>query len=81
VFQNSSYIYYCTIVSGNAQDWGYLPCANGTVQVVVTNTSITFIGTSSFTSNISFQSLAQIDTTNADGDFTGGEFDMTLAET
>jgi hypothetical protein len=65
VFLNSSYVYYCTFISGNALDWGNLGCLNGIVQVVVTNTSITFVGTSSFTSNLTF----------------GGELDMMLTIT
>jgi hypothetical protein len=43
------------------------------VQVVVTNTAITFIGTSSATSNVPFTNLGQIATSNGDGDFNGGE--------
>jgi hypothetical protein len=82
LYQNSTYFQYVTWDDqGNQIDSSWLNCNNGIVQVDVTTTTITFTGTSSFTSNVPFVSLGQIWTANADGDFNGGELDMTLTIT
>lgn len=75
-FINSTYFYYCTFISGVTHDEGHLGCDNGIVQVIVTNTSITFVGTSSFTSNQTFENLGQIAVLNDDGNFNGGELNI-----
>jgi hypothetical protein len=72
-FVDNANFHYRTFISGVTHDSGNLECANGIVQVVVTNTAITFIGTSSATSNVPFTNLGQIATSNGDGDFNGGE--------
>lgn len=73
-FMSSSSFQYTTFRSnGSTLDRGQLGCADGVVQVVVTNTTITFIGTTSATSNVPFPNLGQIVTSNGDGDFNGGE--------
>jgi hypothetical protein len=82
LYQNSTYFQYVTWDDqGNQIDSSWLNCNNGIVQVDVTTTTITFTGASSFTSNVPFVSLGQIWTANADGDFNGGELDMTLTIT
>jgi hypothetical protein len=75
-FINSTYFYYRTFISGVTHDEGHLGCDNGIVQVIVTNTSITFVGTSSFTSYQTFENLGQIIVLNDDGDFNGGELEI-----
>lgn len=78
-FKNATYFTYTTYIPGqfsNPQDFGGLNCNNGIVTITVTNTSITFVGSSSFTSHVSFQNLAQIETQNADGNFNGGELNI-----
>ena len=73
-FMNSSNFQYTTFNSdGSTLDRGQLGCDNGVVQVVVTNATIAFIGTSSATSNVSFTNIGQIVTSNGDGNFNGGE--------
>lgn len=79
LYQNSTYFQYVTWNSqGNQIDSGWLNCSNGIVNVTVTDNTLTFTGTTSFTSNIAFTDLGQIWTANADGDFNGGELDMNL---
>jgi hypothetical protein len=79
LYQNSTYFQYVTWdVNGNEVDSGWLNCNNGLAQVVVTTTTITFTGASSFTSNIPFQNLGEVWTANSDGAFNGGELYMTL---
>jgi hypothetical protein len=53
-------------------------CVNGLVYVVVNSNSITFIGTTSNTVSATFTSLTQIRTANGDGDFNGGNLEITL---
>jgi hypothetical protein len=82
LYQNSTYFQYITWDDqGNQIDSGWLNCDNGIVQITVTDASITFTGTTSFTSPIPFVDLGQIWTANADGIFDGGELDMTLTIT
>lgn len=79
LYQNSTYFQYTTWdAQGNQLDSAWLNCNNGIVQVTVTATTITFEGTSSFTSNVSFADLGEIWTANAGGNFSGGELDMAL---
>jgi len=78
VFINSTYLYYETVVNGSAVDSGYLNCVNGIAQVTVDAQTISFIGSTTFTSNVDFQSLNQIQTLNGDGSFNGGELDITV---
>jgi hypothetical protein len=78
-FKNATYFTYTTYIPGqfsNPQDFGGLNCNNGIVTITVTNTSITFVGSSSFTSYVSFRNLAQIRTENGDGNFNGGELNI-----
>jgi hypothetical protein len=78
-FMSSSSFQYTTFSSnGSTLDRGRLGCTDGRVQVVVTNTTITFIGTTSATSNIPFTTLGQIATSNGDGDFNGGELKINV---
>lgn len=77
-FENKTQFYYATFVNNNQKDAGSLNCNNGIVTVIVTNTSITFTGTSSFTSYVSFSNLERITTGNDDGIFTGGELNLDL---
>jgi hypothetical protein len=80
-FMNSSSFQYTTFSSnGSTLDRGQLGCTDGVVQVVVTNTTITFIGTTSATSNVPFTNLGQIATSNGDGDFNGGELKINVQE-
>jgi hypothetical protein len=78
-FKNATYFTYTTYIPGqfsNPQDFGGLNCNNGIVTITVTRTSITFVGSSSFTSYVSFRNLAQIETQNGDGNFNGGELNI-----
>jgi len=79
VFVNSTYLQYGTFVNGATVDSGYLNCTNGIAQVVVDNATITFTGSSSYVSNVSFQSLDQIQTINGDGSFNSGELDISIS--
>ena len=74
-FVNSTYFMH---FYGNMQDIEYDNCSNGVVTVVVDSNSITFIGTSTYTNYVDFQNLAQIQTSNGDGDFNSQELDVTL---
>ena len=81
VFMNQTYFEYRTtipVVGGYQHDYGYLNCNDGIVYVDVNSTTITYKGATSHVSNVTFTSLAQIQTMNGDGDFNGGELDMTL---
>ena len=77
-FANNTQFYYATFVNNNRQDVGSLNCNNGIVTVVVTGTSITFTGTSSFTSHVPFSNLDHITTGNDDGNFNSGELNLDL---
>jgi hypothetical protein len=77
-FENTTRFYYATFVNNNQKDAGSLNCNNGNVTIIVTNTSITFTGTSSFTSYVPFSNLEHITTGNDDGIFTGGELNFDL---
>jgi hypothetical protein len=60
----------------NFNDYGFLNCSNGIVYVTVNATSITYTGTSSYTSSqsgVTFSSISQIQTENGDGSFNGGK--------
>lgn len=74
-FINSTYIQFTVDNLGGAQYMqGNLLCDNGVVQVAVTQTTITFTGTSSYQVNMNLQSVQQIQTINGDGDFNHGNF-------
>jgi hypothetical protein len=78
-FRNATYFTYTTYIPGqysNPEDFGGLNCNKGVAIITVTNTSITFTGASSFTSHVPFQNLAQIQTSNGDGNFNGGELSI-----
>jgi hypothetical protein len=80
-FKNATYFTYTTYIPGqfsNPQDLGGLNCNNGIVTITVTHTSVTFTGSSSFISYVSFRNLAQIETQNGDGNFNGGELSIEL---
>jgi len=78
-YLNSTYFEYYTFNNqGNQLSSGWLNCSNGIVYVEVNETAITFIGTTSVTSNLNFVNLGQIWTTNAGGNFTNGELDVTV---
>lgn len=82
LYQNSTYFQYVTWdVNGNEVNSGWLNCSNGLVQVIVTTTTITFTGTTSFTSNVPFQNLSEVWTANSDGDFNSGELYIKLTTT
>jgi hypothetical protein len=82
LYRNSTYFQYVTWdANGNQVDSGWLNCNNGIVKVVVTATTITFTGASSFTSNILFKNLGEVWTANSDGAFNGGELYMILTIT
>jgi hypothetical protein len=60
----------------NFNDYGFLNCDNGIAYVTVNATSITYAGTSSYTSSpsgVTFSSISQIQTENGDGLFNGGK--------
>jgi len=79
MYQNSTYFEYVTWDNqGNQIDSGWLNCDSGIVQITVTDTDITFTGTSSFTSLAPFVDLGQIWTANADGSFNSGELNINL---
>jgi hypothetical protein len=76
---NTTFNFFVYDTNGSIVNAGYsLPCNSGTVQVVMTATQITFIGTSPVTSNLPFENLGQIATLNDGGDFNGGQLDITL---
>jgi hypothetical protein len=77
-FANNTRFYYATFVNNNQQDVGSLNCSNGMATVVVTDTSITFTGTSSFTSHVPFSNLDHVTIGNDDGKFNGGELNLNL---
>jgi hypothetical protein len=78
-FVNSTFFYYWVNTGGGSGPRGHLDCVNGLVYVVVTSTSIEFIGTSSVTETIPFQNLVQIQTINYGGTFTGGDLVITVS--
>jgi hypothetical protein len=83
VFMNQTCFEYRTtipVVGGCQYDSGYLGCDGGIVQVVVSGTAITYTGTISHVSNVTFTIPAQIQTLNGDGNFNGGELDTTLTQ-
>jgi hypothetical protein len=76
-FINSTYVRYA-----NANDYGFLNCSNGIVQVTVNDTAITYTGTNSYTSSpngIFFPEVTQIQTFNGDGVFNGGILGITVS--
>jgi hypothetical protein len=74
VFMNSTYFQYKIDNLGGAHYMqGYLYCNSGIVQVVSTQTTLTITGTSLVTTNMAFQNLEQIQTSNGDGNFNSGE--------
>jgi len=75
-FINSTYIRY-----SNFNDYGFLNCSNGIVNVTLNNTSITYTGTSSYTSSpsgVTFSSISQVQTENGDGDFNSGQLNIDI---
>ena len=73
VFVNSTYFQFTADNVGGANYvQGSLYCTNGIVQVVATQTTLTFVGTSSYQINMDFQSLQQFKTLNGDGNFNSG---------
>jgi hypothetical protein len=84
-FVNSTYFFYWANngTAGGPSNSGYLNCINGVVYVVVSNTSIEFIGSSAVTINMPFQNLEQIQTSDngngvTSGDYTNGSFSLTI---
>ena len=79
-FTNSTNFDFTTYYNnGTIIDSGQnLPCNYGIVQVVVTSTQITFIGTSSTASNVVFENLIQLVSLNNGGNFNSGELDITI---
>jgi hypothetical protein len=75
-FMNSTFFYYWANTGGGNGPQGSLNCVNGIVYVVVSNTSIEFIGTSSITINTTFQNLEQIQTQNDGGNFNSGKLNI-----
>ena len=83
LFQNSTcFLFYTFDNQGNQVDSGQLDCPNGIVTVSVNATSITFYAglQSIFVSTVASQNLGEIWTTNADGDFNGGELTITVSQ-
>ena len=81
VFINQTYCQCVTAIPGAGgyhDDNGFLNCNNGLVQVVVSSTAITYIGTTTHVVSVGFTGLASVQTLNDDGTFNGGELDMTL---
>jgi hypothetical protein len=79
VFINGTCISYQIGGSGEkSYAQGYLNCSGGIVQVTTTKTTLTISGSTSFTMSVAFQNLGQIQTSNGDGDFNGGQLDMDL---
>jgi hypothetical protein len=79
VFMNQTYFQYSSafpVIGGYQYDRGYLSCSDGVVHVVVNSTAITYTGTASHVSNVTFTDLAQIQTENGDGNFNGGRLNM-----
>ncbi len=75
-FVNSTYFHYWVNTGGANGPNGYLSCINGVVYVIVSSTSIEFIGATSTTINTSVQSLVQIQTINDGGNFNGGALNI-----
>jgi hypothetical protein len=80
-FVNSTYFHYYVNTGGGSGPQGYLHCVNGVVYVVVTSNSIEFIGSTSYTVNVPFQTLVQVQTANYGSDnLTGGKVNLTIVE-
>jgi hypothetical protein len=77
-FLNATYYYYETDVHGQTLNSGYGYCNNGLVQVSVTNTAITFRGTTSTSFNVPFENLDFVLTRNGDGNFNGGKLSINV---
>lgn len=77
-FVNSTYFHYWVNTGGGNGPSGYLNCVNGVVYVVVSSTSIEFIGSTSQTVNVAFQNLVQIQTANWGGNFNSGELNIEI---
>ena len=81
-FVNSTSFSYWVNTGGGNGPGGTLNCINGVVYVVVSPTSIEFIGSSSKTIDTNFQSLVQMQTFNGESSsFNGGKLIMTLSLT
>jgi hypothetical protein len=86
---NSTYFKYWVNTGGGNGPSGYLNCDDGTVNVVVTNTYIEFIGgvgqyyyvyySGSYSFNNVFETLEQMQTANFGTDvFTGGNLNIKI---
>jgi hypothetical protein len=73
-YMNSTFAYYWVNTGGGNGPQGYISCVNGIVNVVVSSTSIEFIGSSSATVSASFQNIEQIQTENGGDGVTSGLF-------
>jgi len=73
-YMNSTFAYYWVNTGGGNGPQGHISCVNGEVYVVVTGTSIEFIGSSSATVNTGFQNVGQIQTENGGDGVTSGLF-------
>lgn len=81
-FQNSTYFQYAVWnEQGNQTASGWLNCTEGNVTVQVSESGITFSGDTSVPIQGNFVNLGQIWTTNAGGDFDGGELDIAATAT
>jgi len=67
-------------LGGANYEQGNLFCVNGVIQVVVTQSSLTFIGTSSYSVNMNLQSVEQIQTINGDGHFISGNLLISVTD-
>jgi hypothetical protein len=79
IFMNQTYFQYSSTIpvkGGYQYDRGYSSFNDGIVYVVVNSTAITYTGITSHVSNVTFTGLAQIQTENGDGNFTGGELNI-----
>ena len=78
-FMNSTFAYYWVNTGGGTGPQGHISCINGLVYVVVTNTSVEFIGSSTpVTVPTTFQDLGQIQTQNGGGVFNGGKLSIEI---
>lgn len=80
-FNSYSFVYYTWDENGNQIDNGGLLCSsNGGVEVIVTSSTVTFVGTTTFISNVSLPNLIEIDTLNdGSGVFVSGELDIVIS--
>lgn len=77
-FVNSTFFYYWVNTGGGNGPQGHLNAVNGVANVVVTSTSIEFIGTNSITINTGLQHVVQIRTENDGSTFNSGNLKITI---